>query len=91
MRRLIGIAEVCRLIDRSRSTINRYLRSPTLAFPRPVQLGPRDRGWYAEEIAAWIDARPRCSEAAAEDNGYGLNPGAQALGSPRSDASKIHR
>ena len=63
MRRLIGIAEVCRLTGRSRSTINRYLQSLALGFPRPVQLGPRDRGWHLEEVEAWLDSRPRIESA----------------------------
>ncbi len=63
MRRLIGIAEVCRVTGRSPSTINRYLQSLALGFPRPVQLGPRDRGWYEDEVRDWIDARPRKPEA----------------------------
>ncbi len=75
MRRLIGIAGVCRRTGRSRSTIKRYLQLPALGFPRPVQLGPRDRGWYEDEIEAWIDARPRC-----DGNADGLNPDAHALG-----------
>jgi predicted DNA-binding transcriptional regulator AlpA len=69
MRRFIGIAEVCRLTHRSRSTINRYLRTPAMDFPRPVQLGPRDRGWYEDEVAAWIEYRPRKRVHAPSDEG----------------------
>ena len=63
MRRLIGIQAVERLTNRSRSTIRRYLATPEIHFPRPVGLGPRDRGWYEDEVRDWIDARPRKPEA----------------------------
>ncbi len=56
---LIGIAEVCRRTGRSRMSIWRYLRDPQLAFPQPVTLGKRDRGWFEDEVAAWIERRPR--------------------------------
>ena len=59
MRRLIGITEVCRLTGRSRSTVRRYVSCPEIDFPRPVRLGPRDRGWFEDEIVSWIEARPR--------------------------------
>ena len=59
MRKLIGIAEVSRLTGRSRSTIRRYLANRSIGFPQPVQLGPRDRAWYEDEVSDWIDARPR--------------------------------
>ncbi len=55
MRRLIGIAEVCRRTGRSKASINRYLMRPELGFPKPVRLGPRDRGWYEDEIDRWIE------------------------------------
>ena len=56
---LIGIAEVCRRTGRSRMSIWRYLRDPVLDFPQPVTLGKRDRSWYEDEIADWIERRPR--------------------------------
>ena len=76
MRRLIGIAEVCRLTARSPSTVRRYLNCSALDFPSPVRLGPRDRGWFADEILAWIEARPR-------NTGGGNDP---TLSDRRSDA-----
>ncbi len=59
MRRLIGITEVCRRTGRSTASINRYLMRPELGFPKPVRLGPRDRGWYEDEIDRWIEERVR--------------------------------
>jgi prophage regulatory protein len=32
------------------------------AFPRPVVLGKRARGWRASEIEAWIEARERAGK-----------------------------
>ena len=58
MRRVIGIAELCRILGRSRSSISRYLADPSLGFPQPIRLGLRDRGWYSDEVEAWIDACP---------------------------------
>ena len=63
MRQIIGISEVCRRTQRSKSTVGRYLRNPAVAFPLPVQLGPRDRGWFADEIDAWVEALPRVDPA----------------------------
>ncbi len=66
MRRIIGIKEVCEVTGRSRSSVDRYLQTPTLQFPCPVRLGHRDRGWYEDEIKRWLDTRPRvdnCSHA----------------------------
>lgn len=59
MRKLLGIEEVCRRTSRSRSTILRYLQSSPSNFPKPVRLGPRDRGWYEDEIQDWINNLPR--------------------------------
>ena len=28
-------------------------------FPEPVQIGPNRIGWYADEIAKWLESRPR--------------------------------
>ena len=58
MRQLLGIQEVCAVIGRSRSTVNRYLQMPALHFPKPVRLGPTARAWYQDEIERWIDGLP---------------------------------
>ncbi len=28
-------------------------------FPAPLELGPNSIGWYEDEIDAWLEARPR--------------------------------
>lgn len=28
-------------------------------FPKPIELGPRARGWLANEVEGWISSRPR--------------------------------
>ena len=58
-RRVIRIRELCRQIDGSPSTVNRYLKVVDLGFPRPIRLGPRDRAWYEDEVDAWLESRPR--------------------------------
>ena len=63
MRRLIGIQAVERLTGRSRTTIRRYRAAAEIDFPRPVELGPRDLGWFEDEVLAWIETRPRVGPA----------------------------
>ena len=46
----------------SRTTIWRRRRAGK--FPDPVDLGNGLLGWYEDEIAAWIEARPRVAIAA---------------------------
>lgn len=28
-------------------------------FPEPIQIGPNKIGWYEDEVAEWVDDRPR--------------------------------
>ena len=48
--------EVCDLVGVGRPTLWRWRKAGT--FPAPVRLGPRAVGWRAEDVQAWIDARP---------------------------------
>ena len=61
-RRLVGIAEVETLLGRrpgsGRRTVNRLLARG--AFPVPTWVGGR-RGWYEDEIAAWLESQRRPS------------------------------
>lgn len=38
------------------ATIDRWLKNPKLAFPKPITLG-RIRYWREADILAWLDAR----------------------------------
>ncbi|MBF0131161.1 MAG: AlpA family phage regulatory protein [Magnetococcales bacterium] len=39
----------------SRSTLHDYVRKGI--FPVPVKLGPRNVGWKASQVSAWINSR----------------------------------
>ena len=40
-----------------RKTIYNWTRKGL--FPEPVQIGPNKIGWYADEVEAWLESRPR--------------------------------
>ncbi len=40
-----------------RKTIYNWTRKGL--FPEPVQIGPNKIGWYADEVSAWLEIRPR--------------------------------
>jgi len=48
---------VIRVTGLSRTTLWRLERQGE--FPARIRLGPNSIGWRAEDIARWIDARPR--------------------------------
>jgi prophage regulatory protein len=56
-RRIIRGPKVCDLTGNTMQTIRRAVKNGT--FPLPVSLGLRSVGWYADEVDAWIAARPR--------------------------------
>ena len=43
--------------DPDRKTIYNWTRKGL--FPEPVQIGPNKIGWYADEVTAWLESRPR--------------------------------
>ena len=47
----------------SRSTIYALMARQDGSFPRPIRLGERAVGWKAEDIDAWLAARPMASAA----------------------------
>ena len=53
---MIRLAEVCRFLGLSRSTI--YKKLSEGSFPMPLRLGDRAIRWRIDEIEAWRDARP---------------------------------
>jgi prophage regulatory protein len=56
-RRIIRLAAVCDKTGNGEQTIRRAVKSGT--FPAPISLGLRSIGWYADEVDAWVAARPR--------------------------------
>jgi len=63
---ILRTAEVARLTGLSRTTLWRLERSGE--FPSRVRLGQNSVGWREDEIARWIEARPRCR------TGPGIHP-----------------
>jgi prophage regulatory protein len=68
--KVLRLPEVIEITGRKRSTIFADMKAGT--FPRPIPLGPRARGWLADEIQEWIRAR-------ADERNQGDRNGAQAL------------
>ena len=56
-RSILRFPEVQKKTGTSRSTICRRVRAGT--FPQPVALGNGLLGFYDDEIAEWVEARPR--------------------------------
>ena len=54
---ILRTAAVIRLTGLSRTTLSRLERQGE--FPARVRLGLNSVGWKEEEVARWIDARPR--------------------------------
>ena len=52
-RRILRIAEVCRVTGLGRSTI--YQKLTEGSFPSPVRLGPRAVGWMACDVLQWLE------------------------------------
>lgn len=57
MDRLMTRAEVEEAVGVSRSTIYELMRRDQ--FPRPLKIGPRNVRWVENEVAAWLQSRPR--------------------------------
>ena len=55
--RILRLGDVTRLTGLSKATIYRQIHAGT--FPRPVKLGPRAVGWFANEVQDWLERRPR--------------------------------
>jgi prophage regulatory protein len=56
------LPEVIEITGRRRSTIFADVKAGR--FPRPIPLGPRARGWLAEEIEQWIRERTELRQTA---------------------------
>ena len=57
VRRLIKMPTVTLITAEQPRQIYRLMDSGH--FPRPVKVGKRAVAWYLDEVAAWIDSRPR--------------------------------
>ncbi len=55
--KIYRIDDLVLLLSLSERTIYNYVDAGT--FPRPVMLGPRARGWRADEVQRWLDSRPK--------------------------------
>ena len=60
-KRIIRWPEVHSATARSRTQVWRDVKAGK--FPAPVQLGENAVGWYEDEIATWLESRPRASYA----------------------------
>ena len=56
-RRLVKMPTVTHITAEQPRQIYRLIESGR--FPRPVKVGKRAVSWYLDEVAAWIDSRPR--------------------------------
>jgi prophage regulatory protein len=57
MSQVLKMSEVSEMVSLSRTTIWRREREGN--FPQRIHLGERRIGWNADEIVAWLEARPR--------------------------------
>ena len=55
MQQIITIAELCKMLGKSRSTIWRWQKSGNL--PALLQLGPNSVGYSWPEIEQWIESK----------------------------------
>jgi prophage regulatory protein len=58
-RALLRLSEVERLTSLSKSSI--YRLEAAGKFPRRVRISERASGWYSDEIANYVESRPRAS------------------------------
>ncbi len=56
-RQVLRLSKVLTLVPFDRSTIDRWEKAGK--FPKRVTLVGRSIGWYADEIAAWLQTRER--------------------------------
>lgn len=49
---------VCEITGLSKTTVYEYSRNDP-DFPKPVKLGATCTAWRSDELAAWMDSRPR--------------------------------
>ena len=59
LRKILRKPEVRKATGLSGSQIWRKANDPNDEFPSSLSLGPNSTGWYADEIIAWQESRPR--------------------------------
>ena len=58
MRKILSHAATLKVIgEPDRKSVYNWVREGL--FPEPVQIGPNKKGWYEDEVAKWVDERPR--------------------------------
>jgi prophage regulatory protein len=60
--KILRLPQVCELVGLRRSSV--YQRIKTGAFPAPIELGPRARGWLESEVQGWLRKRIQASREA---------------------------
>lgn len=55
--KLIRSRDITKVVGLARSTI--YAHMAEGDFPTPVKIGKRLVAWRADEVAAWVESRPR--------------------------------
>lgn len=56
--RYFRLRTVCEITGLSKTTVYEYSRNDP-DFPKPVKLGATCTAWRSDELAAWMDSRPR--------------------------------
>ncbi len=52
-----GYSKVAERVGKSRIQVWRDIKAGK--FPPPLELGPNSVGWFEDEIATWLESRPR--------------------------------
>jgi prophage regulatory protein len=55
IRRMLTERQVLEVVPAARSTLQQWVRDGS--FPKPVQIGPARKAWFADEIVDWQRAR----------------------------------
>lgn len=56
--RYFRLRTVCEITGLSKTTVYEYSKTDP-EFPKPVKLGAACTAWRSDELAAWMDSRPR--------------------------------
>ncbi|MBE9555461.1 MAG: AlpA family phage regulatory protein [Proteobacteria bacterium] len=64
-RKLLTSRDVVKLTGLSRVTVWRLSRDPDNDFPPSIQITENRVGWFEDEIASWLESRPRVLAAVA--------------------------